>query len=70
MLLSGELSMISVWDEPLELEELVPEDEPDEHAAAPAARRPAAATASARLLVICLIFLIGFLSPVPAGWAN
>jgi hypothetical protein len=67
MLFSGELSMISSADELLldllfDPEEVVLELE---HAAIPAAMKPAAATASTRLLVDGLIVLIDFLSDFP-----
>jgi hypothetical protein len=63
MLLSGELSMTSSCEELLELlfDPEVVELEPEEHAAIPATRKPAAETASTRLLVSDLIVLIDFL---------
>jgi hypothetical protein len=66
MLFSGELSITSGGSEPDEVEELpepdaaVPDELPDEQAAMPARRKPAAAMAASRLPLTVLVVNIDY----------
>src|SRR5512142_666649 len=68
---SGELSMTRVFPvaaAPV-LVPVLPELElPDEHAASPAASKPAAPTAKSRLWLCILLIVLVFLSCIGGGW--
>jgi hypothetical protein len=65
-LFSGELSITSGGSEPVEVEEVpepdadVPDELPEEHAAMPATRKPAAAMAASRLPLMVLVVNIDY----------